>query len=104
VARVFIQIVNKTDSEYATQVGARLKAAGFSVQPTQYVPQAAILSRTDVRYYRKSDEAGAQKILDILKAAGRTSAQIYIPSGQEDNPNVRPNTFEVWLANGSGGS
>jgi hypothetical protein len=104
VARVFIQIVNKTDSEYATQVGARLKAAGFSVQPTQYIPQAAILSRTDVRYYRKSDEAGAQKILDILKAAGRTSARMYIPSGQEDNPNVRPNTFEVWLANGSGGS
>jgi hypothetical protein len=104
VARVFIQIVNKTDSEYATQVGARLKAAGFSVQPTQYVPQAAILSRTDVRYYRKSDEAGAQKILGILTAAGRTSARMYIPSGQEDNPNVRPNTFEVWLANGSGGS
>jgi len=103
VPRVFIQIVNQSDREYAKKLAAGLQPAGFSVQPIQYVPQAAVLSRTDIRYYRKSDQAEAQKILDLVKAAGQASARMYIPSGQENNPNVRPNTFEVWLANGAGG-
>ena len=59
-------------------------------------------SRTDVRYYRKTDEAEAGKIVDLLKAAGQGSAYSFIPSGQENNLKVRPNHFEVWLANGSG--
>jgi hypothetical protein len=101
--RVFVQIVNKNDATYAKGLSANLTGIGCSVQPTQYVPQAAILSRTDVRYYRQSDQKWAQKILDTVKAAGQSSARMYIPSGQENNPNVRPNTFEVWLANGVGG-
>lgn len=100
--RVFIQIVNQADKAFATQLTSKFQASGFSVQPIQYVPQAAVLSRTDVRYYRQSDAATAQKIVDLLKAAGQSSARAYIPSGMENNPNVRPNTFEVWLANSSG--
>ncbi len=101
--RVYIQIVDQGDRDYAGSVKRRLTAAGVLVLGIQYVAQAAATqSRTDVRYYRKTDEAEAGKIVDLLKAAGQGSAYSFIPSGQENNPKVRPNHFEVWLANGSG--
>lgn len=101
--RVFMQIVNENDRDYAKQISARLTAAGILVLGIQYVPQAASLQTTDVRYYRKSDEAEAERILGLVKDAGQKSARMLIPAGQENTTVVRPNTFEVWLANGSGG-
>ncbi len=99
--RVFVQYVNSQDKAEAAKIASALQSQGCAVQPLQYVPQAAALSRSDVRYYRDADQAEAAKILKLLQSAGQSSAHAYIPSGQKDNPNVRPNTFEVWLANSS---
>lgn len=101
--RVYVQIVNRADRDYTERVKNRLTTAGVLVLGIQYVPKAAATqNKTDVRYYRQAEEAEATKIVEVLKAAGQTSAYAFIPKGQENNPNVRPNHFEVWLANGSG--
>jgi hypothetical protein len=103
--RVYVQIVDQADRDYAEYVKNRLTTAGVLVLGIQYVPQAAATqSKTDVRYYRQADETEAKKIVDVLKTAGQTSAYAFIPRGQENNPNVRPNHFEAWLAKGSGSS
>jgi hypothetical protein len=103
--RVYVQIVDQGDRDYAEYVKNRLTTAGVLVLGIQYVPKAAATqSKTDVRYYRQADEAEAGKIVEALKAGGQGSAYAFIPKGQENNPNVRPNHFEVWLAKGSGGS
>ncbi|WP_353063819.1 hypothetical protein RBB77_21555 [Tunturibacter psychrotolerans] len=100
--RVFIQIVNQDDRAYANQIRDRLIAGGVLVLGIQYVPVAAGLTKTDVRYYRRADEPEAQKIVDLLKSAGAAPiAPKYLP-GYEDSTKVRQNHFEVWLANGSG--
>jgi hypothetical protein len=102
--RVYMQIVNENDRDYAKQIAARLTAAGVLVLGIEYVPTAAALKTTDVRYYRTADEAEAQKILDVLKDAGEKSARAQYLAGNENNPKIRLNHFEVWLANGSGGN
>lgn len=101
--RVYVEIVNQADRDYAERVKNRLTTAGVLVLGIEYVPKAAATqNKTDVRYYRQTEEAEAGKIVEVLKAAGQTSAYAFIPRGQENNPKVRPNHFEVWLANGSG--
>jgi hypothetical protein len=101
--RIFVQYVNQQDKAKATALASVLQSKGYAVQPLQYVPQAAALTHSDVRYYRDDDAAEAAKILKIVQDAGQSSARMYIPSGQKENPNVRPNTFEVWLANSNPG-
>jgi len=104
--RVYIQIVNQDDRNYANQIKERLTGAGVLVLGIQYVPEAAAnQKKSDVRYYRKADEPEAQKILEVLAAAGAAPVPqpIYL-KGYEDSTKVRPNHFEVWLANGIAGS
>jgi hypothetical protein len=103
--RVYIQIVNENDRAFAKQVAARLTEAGVLIIGIQYVSAAVSLQQSDVRYYRTADQPEAQKILDVIKAAGANpvTPPKYL-KGYEDSTRVRPNHYEVWLANGSGGA
>ena len=103
--RVYIQIVNENDRAFAKQIATRLTESGVLILGIQYVPAAASLQQSDVRYYRTADQPEAQKILDVIKAAGANpvSPPKYL-KGYEDSTKVRPNHYEVWLANGSGGN
>ena len=100
--RVYLQIVNQDDRDYANEIRDRLIAGGILVLGIQYVPKAAGLTKTDVRYYRKADEPEAQKIVDLLKNAGAAPIPPKYLPGYEDSTTIRPNHYEVWLANGSG--
>ena len=100
--RVYIQIVNSDDRDYANNIKERLIAAGVLVLGIQYVPKAAGLTKTDVRYYRKADAPEAQKIVDLLKAAGAAPVPPKYLEGYEDSTTIRPNHYEIWLANGIG--
>jgi hypothetical protein len=103
--RVYIQIVNENDRAFAKQVAARLTESGVLIVGIQYVPAAASLQLSDVRYYRTADQPEAQKILDVIKAAGANPVpQPKYLKGYEDSTKVRPNHYEVWLASGSGGN
>jgi uncharacterized protein YoxC len=98
--RVYLQIVDPLDREWATAISRRLQAAGLVVPGIEYVPRAAALKRSDVRYYKKAEEPGAQKIVELLKSAGVDPALIYLKD-QEFSTKVRPNHYEVWFAAGS---
>ncbi len=102
--RVYMQIVDENDRDYAKQIASRLTAAGVLVLGIQYVPKAAGLTKTDVRYYRKVDEPEAQTIVGVLNEGGETSARANYLVGNENSAKVRPNHFEVWLANRSAGN
>jgi hypothetical protein len=97
--RAYLQIVNPNDRDYANKIKDRLTAAGILVPGIEYVPAAAGLAKTEVRYYKLSDKAEAQKIVSILQSAGAVSAQAKVLPGYEDSTKIRPRHFEVWLAN-----
>jgi hypothetical protein len=104
--RVYLQIVDQNDRDYANYMGKKLKEAGFIVLGVEYRaeayrPDVRRLKMTDVRYYKKADEAGAQKVLDVLKKAGEDPVRLnYL--GLENDPKVRANHYEVWFAANSG--
>jgi hypothetical protein len=96
-ARVYLQIVDPRDRDYADRIGADLTNHDFKVMGVEYVKNAARLKNTEVRYYKRSDQAGAERLLDVLHAAGARSATL-LYLGLENNANVRPNHYEVWFA------
>ena len=100
-ARVFMQIVTSDDRAHADTVGARLAAAGFLMLGVEHVTRAPRLRTTEVRYYRKDDEAGAQQLLLALRAAGEPDA-VLLYLGLENNPRVRRRQYEIWFAAGAG--
>jgi hypothetical protein len=98
--RVYLHIVDESDRAFAVAMGRRLESAGMIAVKVEYVPRAVGLKRSDVRYYRKTEEPGATRIVSVLKAAGAEARLNYLED-QETNPNVRPNHFEVWFAAGA---
>ena len=97
--RAYLQIVDEQDRDWAKAMRRRLEDSGIIVPGIELVPSAVGLKRTDVRYYKKSELAGAERIVAVLKAAGVDAA--LNPLNQENNTGVRPNHFEVWFAAGS---
>jgi len=95
--RVYLQIVNEDDRDYAKQVGKMLQDHGLLVLAVEYVSKAAGLKQTQVRYYKKAEEPEAERIRDLLKQSGETGA-ITVYLKQDNNTKVRPNRFEVWFA------
>ena len=79
-------------------IGTKLREAGFTVMGIEFVPKAArFLKVIEVRYYKKADEAGAEKLLQLLKANGDASVRSLYLASEENNPKVRANHFEVWF-------
>jgi hypothetical protein len=98
--RVYLHIVDESDRAWAVAMGRRLESAGMIAVKVEYVPRARGLKRSDVRYYRKSEEPGAARIVSVLKSAG-TEARLNYLEDQETNSKVRPNHFEVWFVAGA---
>jgi hypothetical protein len=96
-ARVYLQIVDQRDREYAVGIGADLAQHDFKVMGVEYVPKAARLKNTEVRYYKKADEPGAERLLEAIHTAGAKSA-VLLYLGLENDTRVRPNHYEVWFA------
>lgn len=98
--RVFLQIVNPNDRDYAQGMKKRLEEAGFEVPGIETVERAAGLKNTEVRYYKKADQADAVRLLDTLREAGVKSPAIFY-LGLENSKKVRSKTYEVWFAAGA---
>jgi hypothetical protein len=97
-ARAYLQIVDERDREYATRVGMKLRDAGFTVIGIEFVPKAArFLKVTEIRYYKKDDKPGADKLVQLLKDDGDESVKPVYLVNEENNLKVRPNHFEVWF-------
>lgn len=100
--RVYLHIVDRADREWATGIGRRLEAAGMIALGVQYVPEAANLKASDVRFYKKAEEPGASRIAAVLRDAGVEAKLNYL--NLENSTKVKPNHFEVWFAAGASGA
>jgi hypothetical protein len=95
--RAYIHIGDRQDRAWAKSIGSKLELAGIVVPGVQFVPDAAHLARTDVRYYPDSN-AGMERIVAILKKAGVDATPSLL---RRKDPNDRANHFEIWFAPGS---
>lgn len=94
VPRAYVQIVDEGDRQWARNLSDRLQYAGVIPVSVEYVARAAALERFEVRYYKKDEEAGALRILEVLKNVGVPAAPVYL--NLETNTRVRRNHFEIW--------
>lgn len=99
--RAYLHIVREQDRSSAKRIGEELEKAGFVALGVEYVPRAARLKNTEVRYYKRAEREGAEKLVEALRAAGvKSPGLLYL--NLENNRNVRPNHYEVWFAAGLG--
>jgi hypothetical protein len=94
VPRAYVQIVDEGDRQWARNLSDRLQNAGVIPVGVEHVPRAAGLRRFEVRYYKKAEEPGAQRILEVLESVGVPAATVYL--SLERNRRVRDNHFEIW--------
>jgi hypothetical protein len=94
VPRAYIQIVDAGDRQWATNLSDRLQHAGVIPVGIELVPSAAALQQFEVRYYKKAEEPGAQRILSVMETSGVQAKPVYL--NLEDNARVRRNHFEIW--------
>ena len=97
--RAYVQIVDAEDRAWAKEMVSRLEGAGIIVPGIELVPKAVGLVHSDVRYYKKAEREGAEKIVALLKSFGVDASPNYLD--EEDNTKVRANHYEVWFAAGS---
>jgi hypothetical protein len=94
VPRVYIQILDTGDRQWARNLSDRLQNAGVIPVGIEYVPNARPQSTFDVRYYKQAEEDGARRIVGIMKEAGVDAELKYL--NLEANTRVRANHFEIW--------
>lgn len=94
VPRAYVQIVDEEDRPWARNLNDRLQNAGIIPIGIEHVPRAKGLRRFEVRYYKKAEEPGAQRIVNVLEAVGVPAILRYLDL--ENNTRVRDNHFEIW--------
>jgi uncharacterized protein YfaS (alpha-2-macroglobulin family) len=100
--RIYMHIVDAGDRALAESLAQRLRAAGYLVVGIQLIPSAKSLKQSDVRFYRKPEEPEADRIAKVLQNAGENVRTNHLVQ-YENSTTARPNHFEVWLAQHSGG-
>jgi len=95
--RIYLQITNRDDRAWAMEMGKVLQNAGFLVLGVEYVSKASPVPQTEVRFYKKGDEAVAERIVTLLRQAGIATLPPIHLKNLEDNPKFRSNQFEVWF-------
>lgn len=96
--RIYIHIRAEEDRAHCAAVAAKLEQAGFVVPGIERLVDRGPDS-SQVRYFRKSEESGARRIADILKAAGVDVRLAYV-GGYEESDKIRPGHYELWFAPG----
>jgi hypothetical protein len=94
VPRAYVHIVDQEDRQWARNLSDRLENAGVIPLGIDHVPRAAGLRRFEVRYYKQAEEAGAQRIVNVLEEVGVPATLRYLDL--ENNTQVRANHFEIW--------
>jgi hypothetical protein len=58
------------------------------------VPITSASGQFEVRYYKKAEEPGAQRMLTVMENSGVQAKPVYL--NLENNTRVRRNHFEIW--------
>lgn len=96
--RIYIHIRSNEDRERARAVGERLKELDYVVPGIERLVEKGP-DKSQLRYFRKTEEEQANRILEILREIGIDLDLRYIP-GHEDSDEIRPGHFEIWFASG----
>lgn len=96
--RVYLQILDPEDRSWAVETGRRLESKGMIALGVEAVPQAN-LERSEVRYYKKADEAKARRIVELLEEVGVDAIPEHLEH-LEDSTQFKANRFEVWFVAG----
>jgi hypothetical protein len=99
--RVYIHIRAEADRAGSAAVAQKLKAGGIVVPGIERLVDRGP-SSSQLRYFRKDDEAQANRIVELLKSAGVLVSPTYM-AGYEASDKIRPGHFELWFAAGQPG-
>lgn len=95
-SRVYFHINNNSQRDRASELSRYISKPNELVVPgiqlLNYSPE-----RNELRYFRHSERAEAERIADAIKTFGVEAKVTYI-SGHEDNKNLRPRHFELWIS------
>jgi hypothetical protein len=95
-ATVFIQTPPGDPAmQRAQEMQRKLRQAGFLVPGIEVV--RVMTPATEVRYYKSTDTAEAEKVADVLRAMGETVEKTKHLTHLENNPTARAHHFEVWV-------
>ncbi len=95
--RIYPQVGGAGDVAAVDPAAAVLRAAGFTVPRTDVVGRERMPSTTEVRYFRKAEEAGALAATAALSSGGMPNVPARYVRGYEDSTTVRPCHYELWL-------
>lgn len=94
--RVYFHIKREAQRSQAHRAAAALSAKGdIEVPGIQKLDVGP--SSTELRFFRRSEEAEAVKIGNNLKALGIEATVRYVP-GFEDSKSIRPRHYELWVS------
>ena len=93
---IYVQIRSEGDRLAALAWQGLLRAQGATVPSIELVGERSP-ARSELRYFRRSEEQRATQVRNRMGQAGATVQLKYIP-GHEDSKRVRPLQFEVWFA------
>jgi hypothetical protein len=94
VPRAYIQIADAADQQWAKNLGDRFQNAGVIPVGVELVPNTSAPDQFEVRYYKKAEEPGAQRILTVMENSGVQAKPVYL--NLENDTRVRRNHFEIW--------
>lgn len=94
---IYLQIRSQTQQANARRVAALLEKNGFDVPGIERLDIGPTVG-TEVRFFRKSDENEARKIVSFLQEGRVRDVQTkYIP-GYETSRKIKPRQYEIWFA------
>ena len=96
--RIYIHIRAEEDRKYSASVAEKLKTNGFVVPGIERLVDRGP-SSSQLRYFRKSEEPEAKRIVDFLKSNGVDVSPKYI-AGYEASDKIRPGHYELWFPTG----
>ena len=74
-----------------------LREAGFEVSPEEMVPADRMPRQTDLRYFRRSEQQGADDASSALARSGVGRLAPKYIEGYEHSISLRPCHYELWL-------
>ena len=95
--RVYVHVRDREQENNARErLGTLSTGTRFVVPGIEVLAQGP--NRTEVRYFRRSEESGAAEIVAHLERAGITNVRSTFVAGYEESTRIRPGHYEVWFA------
>ena len=96
--RIYLHVRSEKNRTVALQIANQLNNDGYIIPGIVRLVESGPASN-QLRYFRKSEESEAKKIVMSLESIGIDVVLQYI-GGHENSPVIRPQHYELWFAPG----